>query len=137
MPPAGWDALRRKRQPSHLFRSFKMRDELHSVVTHRVGDLRVLEFERLDHLVSPELMQSVITNFVATLSKLNGETELLQAITRQVKDLTGFDRVPLYRFDQAGHGTVLTEENNGTLPSYLDLRFPSSDIPQQAGSSMS
>ena len=112
--------------------SFKMRDELHSVVTHRVGDLRVLEFERLDHLVSPELMNSVITNFVATLSKLNGETELLQAITRQVKDLTGFDRVLLYRFDQAGHGTVLTEENNGTLPSYLDLRFPASDIPQQA-----
>ena len=112
--------------------SFKMRDELHSVVTHLVGDLRVLEFERLEHLVSPELMNSVITNFVATLSKLNGEAELLQAITRQVKDLTGFDRVLLYRFDQAGHGTVLTEENNGTLPSYLDLRFPASDIPQQA-----
>jgi light-regulated signal transduction histidine kinase (bacteriophytochrome) len=112
--------------------SFKMRDELYSVVTHRVGDLRVLEFERLDHLVSPELMNSVITNFVATLSKLNGETELLQAITRQVRDLTGFDRVLLYRFDQAGHGTVLAEESNGALPSYLDLRFPASDIPQQA-----
>jgi light-regulated signal transduction histidine kinase (bacteriophytochrome) len=112
--------------------SFKMRDELYSVVTHRVGDKRVLEFERLDRLVSPELMNSVITNFVATLSKLNGETELLQAITRQVKDLTGFDRVLLYRFDEAGHGTVLTEENNGTLPSYLDLRFPATDIPQQA-----
>ena len=112
--------------------SFKMRDELYSVVTHRVQDKRVLEFERLDRLVSPELMNSVITNFVATLSKLNGETELLQAITKQVKDLTGFDRVLLYRFDEAGHGTVLTEENNGTLPSYLDLRFPASDIPQQA-----
>jgi len=112
--------------------SFKMRDDLYSVVTHGAGDIRVLEFERLDHLVKPELMNSVITNFVAALSKLNGELELLQAITRQVKDLTGFDRVLLYRFDQAGHGTVLTEENNGTLPSYLDLRFPSTDIPQQA-----
>jgi light-regulated signal transduction histidine kinase (bacteriophytochrome) len=112
--------------------SFKMRDELYSVVTHRAGDLRVLEFERLDRLVSPELMNSVITNFVAALSKLDGETELLQAITRQVKDLTEFDRVLLYRFDQAGHGIVLTEENNGTLPSYLDLRFPATDIPQQA-----
>ncbi len=112
--------------------SFKMRDDLHSVVMHSVGDIRVLEFERLDHLVKPELMNSVITNFVATLSKLNGEMELLQAITGQVRDLTGFDRVMLYRFDQAGHGTVLTEENNGTLPSYLDLRFPATDIPQQA-----
>jgi light-regulated signal transduction histidine kinase (bacteriophytochrome) len=112
--------------------SFKIRDELFSVVTHWVSDVRVLEFERLDRLVNPELMNSVITNFVATLGKLNGETELLQAITRQVKVLTGFDRVLLYRFDQAGHGTVLAEDNNGTLPSYLDLRFPASDIPRQA-----
>ncbi len=63
--------------PLTFLGSFKMRDELHSVVTHRVSDLRVLEFERLDHLVSPELMNSVITNFVATLSTLKSETELL------------------------------------------------------------
>jgi light-regulated signal transduction histidine kinase (bacteriophytochrome) len=69
---------------------------------------------------------------VATLSTLGGEIELLQAITRQVKDLTGFNRVLLYRFDEAGHGTILAEENDGTLPSYLDLRFPASDIPRQA-----
>jgi light-regulated signal transduction histidine kinase (bacteriophytochrome) len=118
--------------PLTFLGSFKMRDDLYSVVTHRVGDIRVLEFERLDHLVSPELMNSVITNFVATLSKLNGEMELLQAITKQVKDLTGFERVLLYRFDQEGHGTVLAEENSGVLPSYLDLRFPASDIPRQA-----
>jgi light-regulated signal transduction histidine kinase (bacteriophytochrome) len=112
--------------------SFKIRDELHSVVTHRIDGERVLEFERLDRLVSPELMNAVITNFVAALSTLGGELELLQAITRQVKDLTGFNRVLLYQFDQAGHGTVLAEENDGALPSYLHLRFPASDIPRQA-----
>jgi light-regulated signal transduction histidine kinase (bacteriophytochrome) len=77
-------------------------------------------------------MNAVITNFVAALSTLGGELELLQAITRQVKDLTGFNRVLLYQFDQAGHGTVLAEENDGALPSYLHLRFPASDIPRQA-----
>jgi light-regulated signal transduction histidine kinase (bacteriophytochrome) len=112
--------------------SFKMRGELHSVVTHRAGGERVLEFERLDRLVSPELMNAVITNFVATLSTLGGELELLQAITRQVRDLTGFNRVLLYQFDEVGHGTVLAEENDGKLPSYLGLRFPASDIPRQA-----
>jgi light-regulated signal transduction histidine kinase (bacteriophytochrome) len=112
--------------------SFKMLGELHSLVTHRIGSERVLEFERLDRLVGPELMNAVITNFVATLSTLGGEVELLQAITRQVRDLTGFNRVLLYQFDQAGHGTVLAEENDGTLPSYLGLRFPASDIPRQA-----
>jgi PAS domain S-box-containing protein len=112
--------------------AFKMRGELYSVVTHRVGDERVLEFERLDRLVGPELMNAVITNFVGKLSKLGSQIELCQAITQQVKDLTEFNRVLLYRFDEAGHGTVLAEENDGTLPSYLDLRFPASDIPQQA-----
>jgi light-regulated signal transduction histidine kinase (bacteriophytochrome) len=51
---------------------------------------------------------------------------------RSDKGSTGFNRILLYRFDEAGHGTVLCEQNDGTLPSYLDLRFPASDIPQQA-----
>ena len=112
--------------------SFPLRKELYSVVTHRVGTERVLEFERLDRLVNPELMNAVITNFLGRLSKLSGQSELCWAITAQVKELTGFNRVLLYSFDDVGHGTVLAEENDGVLPSYLDLRFPSSDIPKQA-----
>jgi PAS domain S-box-containing protein len=112
--------------------AFKLKDELYSVVTHRVNNNRVLEFERLDRLVRPELMNAVITNFVAKLSKLGSEAELCQAITKQVKDLTGFNRILLYSFDTAGHGTVICEENDGALPSYLHLRFPATDIPRQA-----
>jgi PAS domain S-box-containing protein len=112
--------------------SFKLKDELYSVVTHRVNGNRIIEFERLDRLVRPELMNAVITNFVGKLSKLGSEAELCQAITKQVKDLTDFNRILLYSFDNAGHGTVICEENDGTLPSYLHLRFPATDIPQQA-----
>ncbi len=112
--------------------SFPLRAELYSVITHRVERQRVLEFERVDRLVKPELMNAIITNFVGKLSKLSNELELCQAITTQVKDLTGFNRILLYSFDEEGHGTVLAEENDGVLPSYLDLRFPASDIPQQA-----
>src|SRR5579885_1469341 len=38
----------------------------------------------------------------------------------------------LYQFDKEGHGTVLAEDRNDRLPSYLGLRFPASDIPRQA-----
>ncbi len=112
--------------------AFTVRDELCSVVTHCVDGQRILEFERQDRLIGLEMMNGVMTNFVGTLSRLSTEAELCQAITRQFQILTGFDRVLLYSFDAAGHGTVLAEENNGTLPSYLHLRFPASDIPQQA-----
>ena len=118
--------------PSNYLGAFRIQGELCTLVTHRADGLPVLEFERLDRLVSPELMNVVITNFVGKLSRLGSEQELCQAITKQISDLTGFDRVLLYSFDEAGHGTVLTEENSGMLPSYLDLRFPSSDIPAQA-----
>ncbi len=112
--------------------SFRVGKELCSVMTHCVGTRRLLEFERLDRLVGPEMMNGVMTNFVAVLGKLKNEHEVCQAITQQIAALTGFDRVLLYSFDSVGHGTVHTEVNNGVLPSYLDLRFPATDIPSQA-----
>lgn len=112
--------------------TFRLKGDLCSLVTHVVDGCRILEFETLDRLVIPEIMNAVITNFVGKLSKLDTTLQLCQAITRQVTELTGFERVLLYSFDEAGHGTVLAEENDGTLPSYLDLRFPATDIPAQA-----
>ena len=112
--------------------SFQVRERFFSVVTHRVSGERVLEFELTNRLVNPEMTNRVFTNFVSKLNALRGEAELCEAITEQIKALTGFNRVLLYRFDEAGHGTVLCEQNDGVLPSYLDLRFPASDIPQQA-----
>lgn len=112
--------------------AFRTKGDLFSVVAHSLGDRCMLEFEKLDRLVVPEIMNAVITNFVGKLSKIESSLELCQSITQQIQELTGFNRVLLYSFDEVGHGTVLTEENDGTLPSYLDLRFPATDIPEQA-----
>jgi light-regulated signal transduction histidine kinase (bacteriophytochrome) len=64
---------------------FQMRGRLYSVVTHRVGSERILEFEGLNELISPELTNQVFTNFVSRLNKLRDEKELCQALTEQVK----------------------------------------------------
>ena len=112
--------------------TFRVGDELFSVLTHRLGDRRVLEFERVDRLVGAELMNAVITNFVGALSRLPTVADLAQAVVAQVRELTGYSRVLLYNFNDEGHGTVLAEANDGTLPSFLDLRFPATDIPAQA-----
>jgi light-regulated signal transduction histidine kinase (bacteriophytochrome) len=112
--------------------SFQVRGMFYSVVTHLVGRERILEFERVDRLIKPEMTSQVFTNFVSKLNSLQTDLELCQVLTKQVRNLTGFNRTLLYRFDDLGHGTVLCEESDGVLPSYLDLRFPASDIPQQA-----
>ena len=112
--------------------AFRVAQELCSVMTHWIGERLAVEFELLDRLVGAELMNAVITNFVTALSSLPSKEKLCQAVTQQVQALTGYDRVLLYCFDDDGHGIVLSEMNNGRLPSCLDLRFPASDIPPQA-----
>jgi light-regulated signal transduction histidine kinase (bacteriophytochrome) len=49
-----------------------------------------------------------------------------------VRDLTGYDRVLVYRFMQDGSGWVIAESKRDGLASFLDLHYPASDIPRQA-----
>jgi chemotaxis family two-component system sensor kinase Cph1 len=48
------------------------------------------------------------------------------------KDLTGYDRVMVYRFDEDGHGEVYCERREPELEAFLGNRYPASDIPQIA-----
>jgi PAS domain S-box-containing protein len=112
--------------------SFRIGDDQFSVMVHRIGSTQALEFEQQDRLVGSEMMNAIITNFVATLSQLQNTQDLCDALTEQIAELTQFDRVMLYSFNDEGHGTVLSEVNNGQLPTYLGLHFPASDIPRQA-----
>jgi light-regulated signal transduction histidine kinase (bacteriophytochrome) len=57
---------------------------------------------------------------------------LLDMAAKETRRITGFDRVLVYQFDPDWNGIVVAEDRNDRLPSYLDLRFPASDIPQQA-----
>ncbi|WP_434388011.1 ATP-binding protein [Melittangium boletus] len=50
----------------------------------------------------------------------------------EVRRLTGFDRVIIYRFDADWNGQVLAEDRMEDADPYLGLHFPASDIPRQA-----
>lgn len=80
-----------------------------------------------------------LTNLHPLVGKLFGRFEgvhatrdLMQTAANEVRSISGFDRVLIYEFDTEWNGTVVAESGNGILPSYLDLRFPASDIPSQA-----
>lgn len=48
------------------------------------------------------------------------------------RELTGFDRVMIYRFLDDGAGLVVGEDCVADLPSFMNHHFPASDIPRQA-----
>lgn len=48
------------------------------------------------------------------------------------REITGYDRVMVYRFDDEGHGEVVSEHRRADLEALLGNRYPASDIPQIA-----
>jgi light-regulated signal transduction histidine kinase (bacteriophytochrome) len=58
--------------------------------------------------------------------------ELCDDTARIFKNLSGYDRVMVYRFDDDGHGEVFAERRESDLEPYLGNRYPASDIPQIA-----
>ena len=58
--------------------------------------------------------------------------EFCNIIVKEVRKVTEFDRVMLYRFDEDDHGVVLAEEKREDMESYLGLHYPESDIPRPA-----
>lgn len=49
-----------------------------------------------------------------------------------LKQLSDFDRIMIYRFDEAWNGVVIAEVAEQEMDPYIGLRFPASDIPRQA-----
>ncbi len=58
--------------------------------------------------------------------------DFCQIIVQEVRKVTGFDRVMLYKFDEDEHGIVVAEEKVEELEPYLGLHYPASDIPKPA-----
>jgi diguanylate cyclase (GGDEF)-like protein len=59
-------------------------------------------------------------------------TGLCGIAVKDVRRITGFDRVMVYRFDEDGSGDVTAEDHAAGIVSFLGLKYPASDIPQQA-----
>ncbi|MBY8948283.1 GAF domain-containing protein [Pseudomonas sp. SH10-3B] len=114
-------------------------DELHTVMLngclfdlllHRHQGLLLLE---LEHSVAP--LHAATLPVARTLRRLQSAKNLdglYQICVTEIRALTGYDRVTLYRFEQEGHGKVIGESLSDGMPPYLGLCFPASDIPPQA-----
>ncbi|WP_412485727.1 SpoIIE family protein phosphatase [Mycolicibacterium frederiksbergense] len=79
----------------------------------------------------PNTYQAV-RNSVEELNRASSTAELYDSTARAVRDLTGFDRVMVYRYDRDYNGEVVAENKRDDLNSFLGLHYPASDIPAQA-----
>ncbi|WP_066557774.1 HWE histidine kinase domain-containing protein [Croceicoccus bisphenolivorans] len=100
------------------------------VALHFSGRSIIIECEpaRGDEIEVSSLVRSMVTR-IQTAETMQ---TILREGARQVRMLTGFDRVMVYRFAPSGAGEVVAEALEPGIDSFLGLNFPASDIPKQA-----
>ncbi|MGD9835209.1 MAG: GAF domain-containing protein [Piscinibacter sp.] len=110
-------------------------------VVHRVpGQALVVEIEPLDTPaggvpvvdIDGESLQRQLNLAVQRFGAASTLGTLADAVVRCVRDMTGYDRVMVYKFDPEGHGRVIAEARDPRLESLLGHHYPSTDIPQRA-----
>ena len=108
--------------------------KIFSAVIHRSEEVIVLELEQeeIPESVSFFDFYSLVKRPVGRLQKTQTLSDLCQVAVEELKKITGFDRVMVYRFDQDGAGSVIAEAKQDSLEPFLGLHYPPTDIPKQA-----
>jgi light-regulated signal transduction histidine kinase (bacteriophytochrome) len=114
-------------------------DDRSDAALHRVGRWLVLEIvppaapqaPPRAELPAPALA-AALAAAVQRLSAAPSISALSNAVVQVLRELTGFDRVMVYRFDPDGHGKVVAEAREPRLEPLLGHHYPASDIPQVA-----
>ncbi|MDR9498031.1 MAG: GAF domain-containing protein [Hydrogenovibrio sp.] len=97
-------------------------------VRHYVIDIQSYDKSVQVAGASPELTQKL----AYSPDTEEGAQSLFETLVTLVRQLTDYDRVMLYQFQPDWSGQVMAETKKTGLGSYLDLRFPASDIPKIA-----
>ncbi|MGA8853353.1 MAG: ATP-binding protein, partial [Christiangramia sp.] len=91
-----------------------------------------LDIEPIDFKANNYDFQKELSSLLNRLSASEDTEELCRNAAIITKSIFRYDRVMIYKFDEEWNGTVIAEEKNREMESWLGLHYPASDIPKQA-----
>ncbi|NCI47248.1 ATP-binding protein [Sediminibacterium soli] len=104
-----------------------------SCFTHKNGQDFIAEFEPAEsHPLELGELYNLNLQSINALQTADTLKKLCHNIAGQVRKLTGYDRVMIYRFDEQYNGEVFAESCEENLEPFLGLHYPHTDIPAQA-----
>jgi two-component system, chemotaxis family, sensor kinase Cph1 len=113
---------------------------LHRVLTATGGRVLLVEIEPVGarqgevdtvDIPTPQLRE-LVGAAVQRLSDAASIGTLADGVVRCFRDMLGYDRVMVYKFDPDGHGKIIAEARDPRLASLLGHHYPATDIPQRA-----
>ncbi|HEY0780652.1 MAG TPA: GAF domain-containing protein, partial [Gemmatirosa sp.] len=106
------------------------------VVVHRSPAGLLLEFEPAPHAgaaMGATAFHATVRRTMAAVARGTSVRAAAGAVADEIRRVTGFDRVWVYRFHEDWHGEIIAESRDAHIEeSWLDLHYPASDIPAQA-----
>ncbi|WP_271206115.1 HWE histidine kinase domain-containing protein [Methylopila capsulata] len=103
------------------------------VAVHAHDALAFIEISSSDVADTASVDPSTLVRaMIGSLKRSPNIPRFLALAAQQVRSVTGYDRVMVYKFLEDGSGEVAAEALRGDLSPYLGLRYPESDIPAQA-----
>lgn len=100
------------------------------MMSHRAGAATIVELEAA--VPAPGESPSRMRTALRSLQSSGTIEALTGVLATEVRKVTGFDRVMVYRFDADWNGEVVAEDAREDLEPFLGLHYPASDIPAQA-----
>ena len=103
------------------------------VTLHRAGDLILVELEPVsaEPMAAGETLD-MLGAYAAGFERAGDLQALCARAAVAFREITGFDRVMVYRFLDDDAGRVVAEDSKPGLGTFLHHHFPASDIPRQA-----
>ncbi len=104
-----------------------------NLIVHSVADHTILEFEPYDEYDSEvPFLNGLSLEFAREAANIDTLKGIAEKSAEQIKKMTGYDRVMIYRFDEQYNGEVYAESKEEHLEHFLGLHYPHTDIPPQA-----
>lgn len=102
------------------------------IMLHAHKNNIIIELE--EQVVRPDtiVLQKIMTTALSKIQAAGSLQQMLNNVAVLIKDITGYDRVMVYKFHQDQHGEVVAEARNPEVEPFLHLHYPASDIPVQA-----
>lgn len=112
--------------------SFALLGHSFEFICHRSNRYLILEAEKPGtETDSPDLVE-LSRDFVRSMEETSTLQELCNLVAVNIRKVTGYDRVMVYRFDEQYNGEVFAESKREDLESFYGLHYPHTDIPVQA-----
>ena len=98
---------------------------------HQAGGETVLELTA-EPAARPTGLGDIAAPLLKAMQAWNTVSDFEAGLAGEVRRVSGFDRVMIYRFAEDHSGTVVGESHAEGLGPFLGLRYPAADIPAQA-----